>query len=1069
MEGWRFALPEERDIEHKTEFRQTFSLPLEGPCPLQVVTTTITVNAMHHFVVVFDPANNGVLILGRHWLANEIADRHFQRWEEFYGPILMKKLIWLHDWPDMDTDKVSKYWESWEIFDGECGTRAVVIQEQLIDKGLVLNAEADGLVLDFRECGHRIRLRMVHTLHQAIFSSYAYYAQTQGNHPLHWEDAEMVDNDGILENVSKKSLSPHAHVIKALDEAEKTCSSCIRRFRYLRPLVPLRAPSPVPIPPSLQASRVRAIANPLGERRRARLRKLMLGHPELKRFRLRGSEPHADSDGDDEGTGEKTAPSNEETGERDNDPDDHVELRRLPTWSTWKGARHPDAIPPVALPEMKTRKFIKHNDWFDEYYLGPTIEEMPVIPESRFMAFFLQAVAWSCWTTFRDYGYRLLPSFHQSFYLEPPSAELVREHFLTVGLVDWDPKTQMSDHINGEYTLNRNLGDDIASEISDRVRVSDVLVVGMKDMLDMVSNTTTPLANTTVFLAGRTPEWTEPEPDYPPGKHLCLDLEIDAVSVATPDIEISTDIDSLIWVGREIMVKNAVSLHMGPTVGRRPPIAHHNGCYADMLAPRSDEDKARGGRSEWLQRHTPLVTIPHTILFEVTSGLTSSILFGYIFFPRMQHRHEYTGRWMTIIPFLVQNMFWNEIVLPALAQCAKSQVELTYMPPTVDYHLYRTRTDGRPTGDYSKLKHERVTAEQLITLQRLMREKVDSNPERYNLYGSFFIVLEAKGIKKQTRTVHNVLHPWEALTATYQDLDFDYLRDRTKGELFLDLGVTMTPSRNVGPLVGLWRTEPTVASYQSSGFLTGTRHSACQLGRYGGMQAEMELKRSMQTHITKSISYNLEYEVTRPVSGKATQIDDSNAYHLKEPYTRYCQRRIEQYQASHGKSYGCRVEYRMGGESLYALCSEPAKMLEKVRPIGLRRHVARLNCLLDYRFYRLKANDLDRYQVLVRLPRRSSQGRLGRAKTSTQKPTAELRRDDLGADHDALLHRKHHSSTSNVHERGPEKPEHEQCDAQIRIVLFAESALGRGKYFSLTVFMTLYLTLYINRKLPSVR
>ena len=918
LEGTRINQVYNRDDLAKKDFRETYSLPLTGPCPLQLVTCTVTLEQVHHFVVVFDPIHKMVFILGRFWNQPDIDDDLLRRWEIFQGPAIWRKLVWLHDWPEIEPESLTLHWQSWVLAaDGDCGPTAVKVQEKLITDGIRIAPGGDAIELDLHECGHHVRQRMYHSLQETTYASYAYYCETRNSTPLHWSEPEQLGL-ATWDRMHNGSMNSQLDQLMAtqLVEAEKSCATCSKRSRVIRPLQPRREPVAVPIPPSLQEDAMVNMYQPALARQRARLRKLMEKQPELRRFRLRGSEPTADDNEEDEGTGEVPA-----------DDPESVGPRFIPPWAATTRPRHPGANLPVGLPEQKrSQRYMKHDDTFDEYYSGPTIEQMPTREEIRSLTLNGRMIAWSCWSTFKDCGYRLLKSFHQTFYLEAPSAELVRHHFLTVGLDNWDPTSQVSDHINGEYDLRRKPGEDVAKK---QIKVTDVLVVGIKDMLTMVQESVAPLANILIFLAGRQPQLNDLDGKYGSGKYLCVDLEIDAVPVPTERIEIITDIDSLIWTGPELQVKGLVGLVMGPTVGKRPPIVTHNGCYVEILGPQSEEDKNElGGRSEWLQRRTPVVTIPHTILFIVDCVGSSSRMYGYIFFPRMMHRHEYTGRWATYIPYHIQHMFWNEIVLPALAECTKILAQLSYMPPTVDYQLYRSRTTSHPKGDYFKLKKENIAPDQFLELQRIMRRKIKERPERYDLFGSFFILLEAKGFKAATRKVA-VLDPWEGLTKAFPSLDYDYLRDRTKGELLLDLAVTVTPDYSV-PLVGLWRKEPTVASYQSQGFRIGTPHMACQLKRYGGMQAEMEQKRARNTHVAKCISYNLEYEVTRPSNGKATEIPESDAYHVTQAYTTYCQNRIKQYQGAHTKSYGCRVEYRMGGDAVYALCSEPSELLEKV-------------------------------------------------------------------------------------------------------------------------------------------
>jgi hypothetical protein len=354
----------------------------------------------------------------------------------------------------------------------------------------------------------------------------------------------------------------------------------------------------------------------------------------------------------------------------------------------------------------------------------------------------------------------------------------------------------------------------------------------------------------------------------------------------------------------------------------------HNGCYVELLAPQSQEDRENlGARSEWYQKRTPLLHVPHTHFFQVASSIPYMLLNAYISFPRMAHRDVYTRRWVTNIDYHVQELFWDNILLPALEETAESEVQANYGADSVRSQTYRSRTASHSGGDPRKLKPETVSAERLWKMQLLMRKKIIEHGDNYERYRSFYVVMESKGMKHLTRRL-NALDPWEAVKTAYPALDVEYMRNRANGELVADVGVNIVPRRS-DKVVGLWRTEPLVASYESAGFTAGTVHMACQLGRYGGMQASMSAERSRATHIVKAISYNLEYEVTRPASNQATVIEDPDAYHLSAHYLGYVEKRAAQYKRAQNRSFGCRVEYRMGGDALEALCSNPSEMLEK--------------------------------------------------------------------------------------------------------------------------------------------
>ncbi|KAF9224674.1 hypothetical protein BS17DRAFT_816891 [Gyrodon lividus] len=194
-----------------------------------------------------------------------------------------------------------------------------------------------------------------------------------------------------------------------------------------------------------------------------------------------------------------------------------------------------------------------------------------------------------------------------------------------------------------------------------------------------------------------------------------------------------------------------------------------------------------------------------------------------------------------------------------------------------------------------------------------MRWIIQDEPERLTFFGSFFFIVEAKGIKLWTKSSVVQKRPLQSLMSEFPALDWDHMTDCRHGELLLDLGITFHPICKE-PLVGLWRLEQLEASFGASGFVRGNVHHTCTLGRYGGIQAEMAQERTRQTHICFRNAYNLAYEAVRPNDNCPTFVLDSDAYACNPQFMQECHLAIKMYEGkAKERSYGVRDEYRLSG------------------------------------------------------------------------------------------------------------------------------------------------------------
>ncbi|EIW51258.1 uncharacterized protein TRAVEDRAFT_54722, partial [Trametes versicolor FP-101664 SS1] len=584
--------------------------------------------------------------------------------------------------------------------------------------------------------------------------------------------------------------------------------------------------------------------------------------------------------------------------------------------------RFPRLTEPLPLPPFYQETWIKHSDTFDDYHTGPTREEMLVenkqlgdIHAMYTMDPIATYIASSSWTRFADQGMRLLAGYAHMHYLREPWE--VHAHILPCPRPAPHPSQyyhQLYQQRAQDEFLKKTRSTAAAfagNPVLDFVtRVPpDIAFMGLEDMLQSYQEGNPACTeNWDLFVRGFTPDQ----------KLVCLDLERDSVDVPVQDILVDIDIDSIIWVTQTLRFKHGIDLAITPTVGKAPPIRKNNHVYVNILYPPTDQERFSGER-EWVENITPLSIVPHTVFAKISDS--SSPIYVLICFPRMLHRHEARGTWEALIPFEVQRMFWNEVLLPALRQNAEPGTE-AYMPATVDENLLRAGSKDQRKGAHFKAKTVNIQPHILTDLQATMREIIRDNPE-LDLYGSFYFVLDAKNLKLQTRmSLHDVKQassPWSKLKLCQPCLDLDYMVDRRNGELHIDIAYSFTPNPEATRtnLVGLWRLDVLEDSFGAGGYTKGTLHNIASLSRYGALQAPMSRERSQLSHTVFRSAYNLQYEPIRSSDNVPYFANDGDAYEVNETYHTECNRRISVFRGNaQNTTYGVRDEYRIGGQAL---------------------------------------------------------------------------------------------------------------------------------------------------------
>ena len=307
------------------------------------------------------------------------------------------------------------------------------------------------------------------------------------------------------------------------------------------------------------------------------------------------------------------------------------------------------------------------DDWtFDDYFGGPTIEDCLEDTVLNFpLSLYGLPCAWSCWDDFKDYGYRIQPSFALAFNIQAPI--LVNEHVLPIA-----PKLAHSnDRILGGYSLDRNPRHD-KGKSPGKIVVQDATTMGIQDLMEEAGLEGS-RSSIQAFVKGLCRS----------GEFIQVDPERDGVKL-DPGREVLTTVD----IGRHdlghhrLRFRQALKIFVLPRIGDGPLMTHKEQPRVCRYPPPTIQSRVmRVPVSDgWYTQPFPSARycIPTLPRCQVVLGSINV----YIMFPRMIHRHRWTGRRATIIPYEVQSMWLSDVVLPALVQVTDRSYH-----PYVDFTL----------------------------------------------------------------------------------------------------------------------------------------------------------------------------------------------------------------------------------------------------------------------------------------------------------------------------------------------------------------------------------------------
>ncbi|KAG2029786.1 hypothetical protein BDR03DRAFT_975545, partial [Suillus americanus] len=589
--------------------------------------------------------------------------------------------------------------------------------------------------------------------------------------------------------------------------------------------------------------------------------------------------------------------------------------KRVSNWNLGSIKRFPRPTAPLAMAAYTGRRWLPDNRTFDDYEGGPTIEMLrpPSNVHPTMIYHSSQMELSAAWVTWVDHGYRIKPSTFQMFYQCRPLDTM--EHIMPIGTLDsYDASTQVPDRVTGTYSLDRTG----AHKGSSGVRISDVVILSASDMIRSAEQYNPPLQaqgryGHDLFVRGCT---SGSDGDERP---IYVDLELDAIRFDEDDISISVDIDSIIWTTKTLRLHGTIGVYMTPPFHSKPGISKHNHAYLDLLIPQSEEDAHEpGGRAEWLSLRVKMDSIPHLCIRHISSA--ASTLNVYIFFPRLKHDDAISSKKVSIIPNEVEDIFWDQVLLPSISDCADSSWQ-AYMKQSLQEARYKNKGGSGTTGGRRTPKIIPLSNDDFLEVQARMHDRIKDGHMELSMFGSCFFVLEGKGIKLITKDGQRGRFPGpeEALLHNLPDLDWNHMMDRTHGELLVDVGISFTPCSSDVPVVGLWRLDALEPSFGAGGYNKGQLHHYNTLSRYGALQAEMQRERCQQTHVAFQSAYNLYYEAVRTTNNQKTSSNYmTECFNIERVLT-----------GSKGKTYGMQDKYRTSGKAARLILESVMSMAEE--------------------------------------------------------------------------------------------------------------------------------------------
>ena len=541
---------------------------------------------------------------------------------------------------------------------------------------------------------------------------------------------------------------------------------------------------------------------------------------------------------------------------------------------------------------------------FDRYHTGPTAEEL-VDVYIQVYAHFASHPDIARWSTvpirFRDHGYRRTAGGFHQFYLNDPPIDDQLAHFFPIPpadvLEDWRKKKRSVTVSPEEMVYGDWKGRLPHSVLND----TDMVVWTLGQMVGAEAGKEGTEKGMRTYINGITGDGND--------KRL-IRLDIQKSRRTVENVDISVDIDSVLWITDKLKVKGNVNLHGMPHRGFKAPIEKHNYAYVELVWPRTKAEASQGQISSASQA-IPISNLLNTHFAHL--GKAEGRAEINIVFPRMKHKYPLQKAWETKIPHEVE-VFWLEnLVYPAIQTLGGTGVE--------EYVNWSLRDiEYRHAGAQEKTFH--IAPTQLDAVVKAIGEIINQNPqdESFTRFGSFFFVMQILGIKLSTSVNSDWDKLWENMVGQMGDLDWEHMEDTKNGELLVDIGFGFHPPEET-QLIGFWDVDALQLGFDFGGYARGVTHGVNTLSAIGGIHAEMTSVRRKRTHIAHRLTYNLSYEILR---GRRTRVKEgffppASAYEVNQKYRDDIKGVIDAYERNKFERFGVQDEWRCRAKTMKRL------------------------------------------------------------------------------------------------------------------------------------------------------